>query len=120
VPYITYAHASFAETRNSIRVAWRTDFTTAAPLAGAEKDDSFTGKWEVMTVPVSDTVTPMTDEFVCNGVPTNATWTAPDGSTLTYNTNLNQTIVVGYMTDKWYEGAILKGDIRSVPSILQK
>jgi large repetitive protein len=121
VPYITYAHASFAETKNSIRVAWRTDFTTTTPLAGTDENDIFTGKWEVMTVPVSGTVIPRTDEFICNGVPTSATWTTPGGtSTLTYNTNLNQTVIVGYMTDQWYEGAILKGNILTVPGILQK
>jgi len=122
VPYITYAHASFAETRNSVRVAWRTDFSTTAPAAGTDENDTFTGKWEVMTVPVSGVI-PKTDEFICNGLPTQSTWVAPTGtgtSTLTYNTNLNQTIIVGYMTDKWYEGAILKGDIRTVPTLLQK
>jgi len=119
VPYITYAHASFAETKNSIRVAWRADMTTTNVPAGTDANDIFTGKWEVMTVPVSSTVTPRTDEFVCNGVPTVTTWTAP-GGTLNYNTNLNQTIIVGYMTDQWYEGAILKGNIITVPPALQK
>jgi hypothetical protein len=117
VPYITYAHASFAETKNSIRVAWRTDFTSNTPLAGTDENDIFTGKWEVMTVPVSGT--PKTDEFVCNGVPASGyTWTAPGG--MTYNTNLNQTVIVGYMTNDCYEGAILKGNILTVPGILQK
>jgi len=127
VPYITYAHASFAETKNSIRVAWRinSDFNNSKPSAGTDENDIFTGKWEVMTVPVSSTVVPRTDEFICNGVPTATTWTPPGNppenqSTLTYNTNLHQSIIVGYMTDQWYEGAIIKGNIIAVPEILRK
>jgi len=123
VPYITYAHASFAGTRNSIRVAWRTDFTNnTQPLAGSDASDAFSGKWEAMTVPVSKGATPQVDDFVCNGVPTSATWTAPGttGDYLQYNTRLDQTVIVGYLTDKWYEGAIIKGNILSVPSSLQK
>jgi hypothetical protein len=118
VPYISYAHGSFRGTRNSVRVAWRTDFATTAPSDGTDDEDSFTGKWEVMTVPAG--ATPDTDEFICNGVTTNTTWTVPTGSNLNYNTNLNRTIVVGYMTNSHYEGAILRGDIRSVPTELTK
>jgi hypothetical protein len=122
VPYISYAHASYPGTKASIRVAWRTDFSSTEPKHGTNTVDRFEGTWEVMTVPVSDGVIPNTDEFVCNGVPTKfgATWTAPTGSNLTYNSNLEQTIVLGYMTNRWYEGAILKGDIRDVPTILKK
>jgi hypothetical protein len=127
VPYISYAHPSVQGTKGSIRVAWRTNYTSTnvhIPPAGSSAIDRFEGTWEVMTVPVSKTVIPKIEEFVCNGVPTTATWpsgAAPGGTTnLTYSSNLNQTIVVSYMTDRWYEGAILKGNITTVPPILQK
>jgi hypothetical protein len=139
VPYISYAHVSFGETKNSIRVAWRTDFTNpgTAP-AGSNEKDAFTGAWEVMTVPVSSNVTPNIDEFVCNGVPTGVGgWlvpatnrtttystsgtsplpTAPAATLRTYSNNyggtignktLANSIILSYMTDEWYEGAILK------------
>jgi len=133
VPYISYAHASFGETRNSIRVAWRTNFTggvTPIP-AGCNDKDAFTGDWEVMTVPVSGSVIPNTEDFVCNGVPTGtgtnnntlSGWNSQTTGTTTalrgyWNgtaanaTNLiNKSILVGYMTDKWYEGAVLKKQI---------
>jgi len=120
VPYITYAHASFAETRNPIRVAWRTDFTSST-FEGSNEKDAFTGKWEVMTVPVSSNVLPNIDEFVCNGVPSStAGWTdiETNGKTPVSNliplrtyATLNKSILVGYMTDKYYEGAILKKDL---------
>jgi len=121
VPYISYVHASFKETKNSVRVAWRTDFTNyTQPLAGTDGNNTFSGKWEVMTVPVN--AVPNADEFICNGVPgTGYTWSTTGISTnLNYTTNLNQTIIVGYMTNSWYEGAILKGNILSVPVPLQK
>jgi hypothetical protein len=122
VPYISYAHAAFPGTKNTIRVAWRVDFSTIdTPPNSTDIGNKFDGTWEVMTIPVSGNVIPNTDEFVCNGVPTASTWTLPGGtSTLTYNTNLNQTIILGYMTNIWYEGAILKGDIRDIPAILKK
>jgi hypothetical protein len=117
VPYITYAHASFSETENSVRVAWRKDFTTVAPPAGSDDSDAFTGKWEVMTVPTNQV--PNTNEFICNGVPTvNATgangWENPSGTDpLVKSTtqDLSKTILVGYLTENWYEGAILKKDL---------
>jgi len=63
-----------------------------------------------MTVPV-ETV-PLSDEFVCHGLPAAKTWTPPGGrSALHYNTNMNRTILVGYMTTSWYEGAVLKNDL---------
>jgi hypothetical protein len=112
VPYITYIHNAFAETKNSVRVAWRKDFTTpATPLHGTNEDHTFTGNWEVMTVPAGEI--PNTQEYVSNGVPTAATnWTAPNGSTLrTPGAGINNSILVGYMTDRWYEGAVLKHSI---------
>lgn len=119
VPYISYFHASFAATKNSIRVAWRKDFTSA-DFNGTDSNDMFTGKWEVMTVPV-ETV-PVSDEFICNGVPGTATAWASNlpsaltgtSSTLKY-TGINNSILVGYLTSKWYEGAALKYDIRTSP-----
>jgi len=118
VPYISYAHASFAETKNSIRVAW---LTANTPQDGTNSKDSFTGAWEVMTVPVTRSI-PLTDDFICNGVPTGTSgWNTQvtgtstelrgyfSSAAATGNTNyINKSIIVGYMTDKWYEGAVLK------------
>jgi large repetitive protein len=120
VPYITYAHASFPGTKNSVRVAWRVNFSSSVVPNGTDANDRFLGNWEVMTVPVNNI--PNTDDFVCNGVPTVTSWTVPTAGTgsLAYNSNLNQTIIVGYLTDQNYEGSILKGTILTVPSILQK
>jgi len=120
VPYITYAHASFPGTKHSVRVAWLASGSYYTDF-GTEQDNMFTGKWEVMTVPVNRI--PNTSEFVCNGVPTAASW--PAGATPVSSLNysglvLNKTIVVGYMTDSSYEGAILKDDITSVPNTLKK
>ena len=116
VPYISYYHGSFNETANAIRVAWRTNFGTPGTIPqGTNPDNSFTGNWEVMTVP-ADKI-PLTDEFICNGVPTTTTgWAAPTGSNLrsypTTGTNrINRTVLVGYMTTDYYEGAILKHDL---------
>jgi hypothetical protein len=123
VPYISYGHSSFSGTRNAIRVAWQTNFSVIPPVGtndaynSTDSSDRFIGNWEVMNVPVSGI--PNIDDFVCSGVPTSATWTAP-GGTLNYNSNLNQTIIVGYLTDQSYEGAILKGNILTVPGILDK
>jgi len=114
IPYISYAHASFPGTKQSVRVAWKVASSNTAHSTNT--DNTFTGNWEVMTVPVSGI--PNTNEFVCNGVPTSATWTNPSSS-LTYD-HLDKTIIVGYLTDLNYEGAILKDDITSVPDILRK
>ena len=116
VPYISYAHASFPGTRLSVRVAWLasgSDFNDH----GTDDNNMFTGKWEVMTVPVNRI--PTISDYICNGVPGVATWNT-EGTTLTYNANLNRTIVIGYMTSSVYEGAILKGDISDIPAILKK
>jgi hypothetical protein len=125
VPYITYAHNSFPGTKHSVRVAWRKDFTTpAVPPAGMDASNKFLRTWEVMTVPAG--ANPKLDEFICNGVPTSNTigttgWEDPPQNTganppiyrLERDSQyLQNSIVVGYMTEYWYEGAILKGNIR--------
>ena|GEM_PF-1893905 len=107
VPYISYYHNSFGGTKNSIRVAWlRPDASGNMTVrAGANDEDMFTGAWEVMTVPVLNL--PLADEFICHGVPRSTTWTTT-GTGLSHNANMNRTMLVGYMTDMNYEGAILK------------
>jgi len=119
VPYITYFHGSFTETKNSIRVAWRKDFSGSVPH-GTNEDNTFTGKWEVMTVPANGV--PVSGEFICNGVPnpTSAvgSWIDPN-LTGGYSTpaltrgsvDLRRSIVVGYMTGNYYEGAMLNADM---------
>ena len=65
-----------------------------------------------MSVPADRT--PVTDSFVCNGVPVSGNWTAPTGTGALAGsgyTTFNKSIVVGYMTTDWYEGAILKKDL---------
>jgi hypothetical protein len=112
VPYISYYHASFAETRNAIRVAWRTDFANPAmPPDGTYRDDSFTGAWEVMTVPVQ--TLPLADEFICSGVPTGTSiaWAPALAANSLRGRDLSKSILVGYMTEKWYEGAVLKDSL---------
>ena len=119
VPYITYFHESFNETTHSIRVAWprHTINSTNNPQAGSNDLDRLTGNWEVMSVP-AETV-PLKDYYICNGVPeSDATWSGskPSSSTLDYGTTtagsrLSRSILVGYMTTNWYEGAILKREI---------
>jgi large repetitive protein len=117
VPYITYAHASFPGTKHSVRVAWLADGSTNYDH-GTEDDNMFTGKWEVMTVPVNKI--PNIDEFICNGVPSSSSSWSTAGTTLTAGSNLNKSILVGYMTDSVYEGAILKADISKLPDELKK
>jgi hypothetical protein len=98
VPYISYYHASFMQTANSIRVAWRNDFTNLSD--GAVYDD-FTGAWEVMTIPTANI--PMED-FVVNGVPTTGNFnTVSNGSV-----NITNSVVLGYYTNAWYERAYIK------------
>jgi hypothetical protein len=98
VPYISYYHASFPQTPNSVRVAWRNNFSALAD--GAVLDD-FTGAWESMTVPTANV--PIED-FVCNGVPSSGTTT---GGNLN-NINLTNTMLVTYMTNAYYERAYIK------------
>ena len=125
VPYISYFHASFDETKNSVRVAWRSDFTLdndGRIKPGSDESDGLTGAWEVMTVPAENV--PASGQYICNGVPASGTigGTAYTGSAgFNYNAtvanggynngNITKTMLVGYMTDKNYEGAVLKHEI---------
>ena len=139
MPYISYIHNAFAETTNSVRVAWPTHFVSSSTLEnGTNTDHTFTGKWEVMTVPAM--FIPLTDEMVSSGVPTETGgWAAPragiTSATLTNTVypdrtalrgytsatgtqaysagtaQINQTMLIGYMTERWYEGAVLKYNI---------
>jgi len=139
-PYISYVHNAFAETRHSARVAWpkHTISSSSDPLHGTNTDHTFTGDWEVMTVPALNV--PDINEYISNGVPaargtgtddtgrwvapanlSGATqetlrgWTTATGTTAYANTIANQlihqTILVGYMTTDRYEGAMLKYNI---------
>jgi len=128
VPYISYLHSSFAETKNSVRTAWPVVASTgvakphnssANVLPGTDANDRFTGNWEVMTVPAENV--PLVDYFIANGVPrTAANWVTPTGTgALTAagytnsgsSANIYKTILIGYMTDTRYEGAVLKRDL---------
>ena len=88
VPYIYYYNTSSNQTMNSIKVAWRNDMET---LRAGAIDDKFTGAWESMTVPTDNIPV---DATVCGGVPTNGTYSS--------------TVVLGYMTDVFYEKAYIK------------
>jgi len=110
-PYISYIHNAFAESKNSIRVAWsKNTITAVGNVLDGTFGNFFTGNWEVMTVPAESI--PSVSEFVCNGVPTSGNLTPPTGSTLGANyTTASNSIFITYMTNKWYEGAILKDTI---------
>lgn len=88
VPYITYFQPSFISTTNSVRVAWRTDFTS---LQDGATSDFYTGSWEVMTVPTNNVPV---DGPVSGAVPTAGTY---GGS-----------VFLSYYTDASYERAYLK------------
>ena len=94
VPYIYYFNSSSNQTSNSIKVAWRKDFTT---LRDGAIEDKFTGAWESMTIP---SVNIPVEATVCGGVPSTSS-TAAD----------NKTVFLGFMSDKFYEKATIKGDI---------
>jgi hypothetical protein len=98
VPYISYYHASFPQTSNSVRVAWRNNFNT---LTDGSVLDDFTGAWEAMTVPTANI--PI-DDFVCNGVPSTGTTSGTGFS----GVNLTNTVLVTYMTNVSYERAYIK------------
>ena len=87
-PYIYYYNTSSNQTMNSIKVAWRDDMET---LRDGAINDKFTGAWESMTVPTDNIPV---DATVCGGVPTNGTYSS--------------TVVLGYMTDVFYEKAYIK------------
>jgi hypothetical protein len=107
VPYISYYHASFDETRNSIRVAWQYNPTLSE---GSDINDKLTGAWEVMTVPAINT--PASGQLIANGVPTSGTLRGTVGLQGWNDNNITRTMIVGYMTNINYEGAILKHNIR--------
>ena len=99
VPYIYYYNASGNQTTSSIKVAWQKDTTLRNGAVG----DKFTGAWECMTIPSANVPV---DATVCGGVPTGT-------HTGTNVINYSKTVVLGYMTDKYYEKAYIKGDITS-------
>jgi len=121
VPYISYYHGSFSETKSAIRVAWPvTTVNTAGKMSvehGTDTSDLFTGKWEVMTVPVIET--PSMAYIICNGVPRwRNNWALPpsnwgyyNGTATVANSYANRTILVGYLTGSRYEGAMLKANL---------
>ena len=94
VPYIYYFNASSNQTSNSIKVAWRKKFDA---LRDGAIEDKFTGDWESMTIPTDNIPVEAT---VCGGVPSTSTTAAN-----------NKTVFLGYMSDKFYEKATIKGDI---------
>ena len=92
VPYIYYFNASSNKTPNSIKVAWREDMTT---LRDGAINDLFTGAWESMTIPATNVPVEAT---VCGGIPTSGDY--------------GNSVVLGYMSDKGYERAYIKGTIQ--------
>ena len=88
IPYIYYYNASSNQTPNSIKVAWRNDITS---LRDGAINDKFTGAWESMTIPTTNIPV---DATVCGGVPTGGDYSG--------------TVVLGYMTDVYYERANIK------------
>jgi len=144
VPYISYFHSSFGGTRNAIRVAWlRPDSTgnmsvrhgtfgqnSGNLVAGHEPGpgfpvESFTGEWEVMTVPASFNPLSRIEDpigLVGIGVPSSGNFRAPTNSggsqsnlarvgSFANNAELNRSVIVGYMTTDNFEGAVLKYSI---------
>lgn len=85
---MTYYNASANQTPNSIKVAWRNDMST---LRDGAISDKFTGAWECMTIPAENIPV---DAAVCGGVPTSGTY--------------SNTVVLGYMSDQYYEKAYIK------------
>ena len=61
VPYISYYQAAFYNSPNSVRVAWRTDFS--GDVKNGAENDLFTGAWEAMTIPVQDGTVPQ--DYYC-------------------------------------------------------
>ena len=88
VPYIYYYNASAAQTKNSIKVAWRKDMTT---LRDGAIDELFTDGWESMIVPTDNFPV---DATVCGGVPTSGTYA--------------NKVIAAYFTTKDYEMAVLE------------
>ena len=88
IPYIYYYNGTQNQTSNSIKVAWRENTATLLDGAISEK---FTGAWESMTIPTENIPV---DATVCGGVPISGDY--------------SDTVVLGYMTDKWFEKAYIK------------
>ena len=127
-PYISYFHGAFPGTRSTVRVAWPVTEVNAAGNFAVENNtdssDFFRGTWEVMSVPAINI--PGNSLIISNGVPRwRNGWipvtgagglrghhTGAAGTTGSTATSLaNRTILVGYMTDRNFEGAMLKYDI---------
>jgi len=106
VPYISYYHGSFDETRNSVRVAWQNNATLSA---GSDENDRLTGTWEVMTVPARNV--PASGQLIASGAPATGTLTGTVGLQGWNGNNITRTMIVTYMTSHNYEGAILKHGI---------
>lgn len=87
VPYISYYNGSLDQTKNSVRVAWRTSST----VQNGTDSDKATGNWQFMSVPCSSVPD---NAVVCNGVPTDGTY--------------KNKVVLGFKTDKKYVKAVLK------------
>lgn len=87
VPYISYYNGSLDQTKNSVRVAWRTSST----VQNGTDSDKATGNWQFMSVPCSSVPD---NAVVCNGVPTDGTYA--------------NKVVLGFKTDKKYVRAVLK------------
>ena len=85
---VHYYNASATQTPNSIKVAWQNDVPT---LRNGAVSDKFTGAWEAMTIPTQNIPS---DATVCGGIPTTGTY--------------GNKIILGYMSDKGYEKAVLK------------
>jgi len=129
VPYISYYHGAFPETKFTVRTAWPVLFTGGVASGdGTDELDFFTGNWEVMTVPVENTplnASAYNELIIANGVPkTSDNWVELSNTatgttrrlsaynyTYTNNKNVHRTILVGYMTLNHYEGAILKKNL---------
>jgi len=106
VPYISYFHASFDETKNSIRVAWQ---HTPTITAGSDDNDRLTGHWEVMTVPTN--AVPASGQIIASGAP--STGTVSGTPTDSLNQDVTRSMIVGYLTNINYEGARLKHNIHT-------
>lgn len=53
VPYISYYMGALTATRNSLRMAYRTNFTILNDGAG-QNDSKYTGDWEITSIPTSN------------------------------------------------------------------
>ena len=135
VPYISYFHNAFSDTRNPIRVAWlrpdaQGNMSVRPGVFGHEAapdfpDGSFNGEWEIMTVPANRL--PFSGELVSIGVPETGSFHAPTnsgGNLPQHRSNLarvdsfaataetlRRSVLIGYRTVNYFEGAVLKYNI---------